>query len=93
MLIYGTQASGNSGGLLLGGLIGGVQAMAWSPDGASIASGGDDATAQVWNASTGEQLFVYMGHSSPVASVAWSPDGSRIASGSGDKTVQVWRPT
>src|SRR2546425_555088 len=67
-----------------------VEAVAWSPDGKRIASGSDDNTVQVWDATTGGKMLIYRGHSSPVWVVAWSPDGRRIASGSDDRTVQVW---
>jgi serine/threonine protein kinase len=68
----------------------GVNAVAWSPDGKRIASGGQDNTVQVWDAVDGGNVFTYRGHSDPVAAVAWSPDGRRIASGGWDNTVQVW---
>ncbi len=70
----------------------GVKAVAWSPDGKRIASGGDDQTVQVWDAADGGHVFIYRGHSDTVLAVAWSPDGRRIASGGGptDNTVQVW---
>ncbi len=68
-----------------------VWALAWSPDGTHIASGGADQLVQVWNASTGHHFFSYTGHTSVVIGVAWSPDGTRIASGgSWDNTAQVW---
>ena len=64
-------------------------AVAWSPDGRRIASGGFDQKVQVWDATNGGHVFTYTGHTDWVFGVAWSPDGTRIASG-GDKTVQVW---
>jgi eukaryotic-like serine/threonine-protein kinase len=67
-----------------------VNAVAWSPDGRSIASGADDATVQVWDASHGGSILTYRGHKQLVEAVAWSPDGQRIASGGFDHTVQVW---
>jgi WD40 repeat protein len=69
---------------------GGLESVAWSPDGKRIASGSGDGTVQVWDAVDGGNGFTYKGHSGWVRSVAWSPDGKRIASGSGDGTVQVW---
>ena len=67
-----------------------VNALSWSPNSRSIASGSYDGTVQVWNARTGETLYTYLGHRNTVAAVAWSPDGRYIASGSWDLTVQVW---
>ncbi|HEU5199042.1 MAG TPA: serine/threonine-protein kinase [Ktedonobacterales bacterium] len=66
-----------------------VNAVAWSPDGKRIASGSDDGTMQVWNATNGSFAVTY-GVSNTVNAVAWSPDGKYIASGSQDTTVQVW---
>ncbi len=67
-----------------------IFAVAWSPDSTRIASGGNDNTIQVWNATTGKRLVTYTGHLGSVWAVAWSPDGTRIASGGNDGTVQVW---
>jgi eukaryotic-like serine/threonine-protein kinase len=67
-----------------------VWAVAWAPDGKRIASGSNDETVQVWNATDGSNAFTYSGHSNTVLAVAWSPDGKHIASGSSDNTVQVW---
>jgi WD40 repeat protein len=71
--------------------LGGVLAVAWSPDGRRIASGNNDGTIQVWDASTGRNIFTHGVHSeyTPTAA-AWSPDGKYVALGIDDKTVQVW---
>jgi eukaryotic-like serine/threonine-protein kinase len=67
-----------------------VFALAWSPDGTSIASGSWDKTVQVWDAANGRQIYIHHGHMTSVPAVAWSPDSKRIASASVDGTVQVW---
>ncbi len=72
-----------------------VQSVAWSPDSAYVAAGGDDQTVRVWRvAGAGDQhapAFIWNGHFDTVTSVSWSPDGSLIASSDGNET-QVWRP-
>ena len=56
----------------------GSNAVAWSPDGQRIASGSTDEGVQLWDAVTGNTIFIYRGHTSSVKAVAWSPDGRRI---------------
>lgn len=70
-----------------------VRAVAWSPNGTHIVSAGEDNTAQVWEAVTGEHLFTYTGHTDRVNAVAWSPNGRLIASAGDDKAVRVWDAT
>ena len=71
-----------------------IYIVAWSPDGANVASGANDQTVAVWNALTGVNLYPpYTGHSAPVYALAWSPNGQFIASGGNDGTVQVWNAT
>ena len=68
-----------------------VYSVAFSPDGAGIASGSRDETIRLWDAKTGVAIGEPLrGHTRPVESVAFSPDGARIASGSGDTTIQLW---
>ncbi|KAG8723709.1 hypothetical protein FRC09_002099 [Ceratobasidium sp. 395] len=65
--------------------------VAYSPDGAYIASGSYYKTIRIWDARTGKPVGQPLtGHTELVSSVAYSPDGAYIASGSGDKTIRIW---
>jgi WD40 repeat protein len=69
--------------------IGGIQSVAWSPDGTKIAIGRDQV--RVWDvAANTPAVEPFGGHIGDVYSVAWSPDGTKIASGGWDRTVRVW---
>ena len=69
-----------------------VWGVAFSPDGRWVASGGEDNMVRLWDATTGELVHPFRGHSSIVSRVAFSfsPEGKRLASASYDKTLKVW---
>ncbi len=75
---------------IFSGHTGGVNSVAFSPDGKRIVTGSMDKTAKVWNVQTGEALLTLKGHTDYISAVAFSPDGTKIVTGSHDKTAKVW---
>jgi WD40 repeat protein/DNA-binding SARP family transcriptional activator len=69
---------------------GGPGGVAFSPDGATVATPADHHTATTWNAATGTPVRSFAGHTDWVTDVAFSPDGTRLATASADHTARVW---
>jgi WD40 repeat protein len=69
---------------------GGVEAIALSPDGMTVATGSHDGMVKLWNVDTGKVIKKWTGHQARVHSVCWSPDGGRVVSGCWDATFRVW---
>jgi hypothetical protein len=67
-----------------------VWSVAFSPDGARLATASDDGTARVWDTASDKDLAVRTGHAGDVYAVVLSSDGSRLATASLDGTARVW---
>jgi len=76
-----------------------VCGLAWSPDGAFLASGANDNTLCIWDAATSQQSMnaqprhVLTEHQAAVKALAWSPhERNLLASGGGtaDRCIKFW---
>jgi hypothetical protein len=64
--------------------------LAFSTDGAWIASGGVDKTVRIWETRSRAQRLVLSGHKGEVASLTFNADASRLITASDDGTVKIW---
>ena len=67
----------------------GVNAVAISPDGTWLATGGKDGTARIWDAD-GTPRATLADHFGRVNAVAISPDGTWLATSDGGGTARIW---
>ena len=66
-----------------------ILAVAWSPDGNSIATAQDDGSIVLWDLDTGEASTTLSGHEGAVNDLVWNEDG-RLASAGDDQTIIIW---
>lgn len=70
-----------------------VGALAFSPDGRSLASGSFDRNGSnlvAWDLATQSAKTTLQGHTESVRSAAYSPDGKSLLTASDDRTVRIW---
>jgi WD40 repeat protein len=71
-----------------------VRSVAFSPDGSTLASAGEDEMVRLWDTASGASRRVLAGHAQTVTGLAFSADGRRLASSSGSLgrpgEVRLW---
>jgi WD40 repeat protein len=66
-------------------------AVAFSPNGQTVATGSADGNVRLWDTATQQEIGPPMSSDAqPVAAVAFSPDGALVAAGSADGNVELW---
>jgi len=63
---------------------------AFSPDGHTIITGGDDHLIRLWNVASRKKVGELMAHDDSVDGIAFAPDGKLFVSASRDGTVKLW---
>jgi WD40 repeat protein len=68
------------------------QAVAFTPDGRWLASGGADSAVRIWDPQTGEARLALRSHRGRIVRLRFGPhaSGVRLISGSVDGTVKLW---
>jgi WD40 repeat protein len=67
-----------------------VKAVAFAPNGTTLAVASDDGLVCLWDVPSGKELRRCPGHESGVRAVAFAPDGQSFASAGYDQTIRIW---
>jgi WD40 repeat protein len=65
-------------------------AVAFSPDGKTLAAGSWEGTVTLWDVNSGRERTTLKAHEEVACSVAFSPDGKRLVTGGWDDAVKLW---
>lgn len=67
-----------------------IFALAISPDGKVVATGGKDTKIKLWSIETAKEIKTMEGHTGCINGLSFSPDGKILASASEDKSIKLW---
>ncbi|MBN4003900.1 NACHT domain-containing protein [Nostoc sp. LPT] len=71
-------------------VLGSVLSVTFSPDGNLLATGDSNGFVRLWEATSGNEILTFKGHTDWVRSITFSPEGKTFASGSDDMTIRLW---
>ena len=66
-----------------------IDDVAFSSDGALLATAGRDGTARVWHLGNGQE-WIRLAHAAPVMAAAFSPEGTSLVTASADGSARLW---
>jgi len=69
---------------------GAIAALAFSPNGSSLASRSGSWTVRIWELSTGQPRLTLEGDDGFESGIAWSPDGNWVVAGNHDESLKLW---
>jgi WD40 repeat protein len=70
-----------------------LRALAFAPDGRTLASAGDDGDVRLWHVATAQELATWPLRAGPalrINAIAFSPDGAALAAGDHQGGVRLW---
>ncbi|MHC4955643.1 MAG: WD40 repeat domain-containing protein [Planctomycetota bacterium] len=68
----------------------GASALAFSPEGDKIATGGMQGYVRIWTSDSGRERLAFRAHEGRVSAVGWSADGNWLATSGADGRVCIW---
>ncbi len=67
-----------------------ILALKASPDGALLASAGDDGALRIWDRASEQLKQSLLAHDGPIADLAWSPNSQQLATVGQDGQTRIW---